>query len=64
VLWLKPYLARQALAAGARYAAALVQGSPQQRFYYRGELSIQLGQIHEDFCEWYAGLREGRGVYS
>ena len=61
VLWLKPYLARQALAAAARYAASLVQGSPQQRFYYRGELSIQLGQIHEDFCEWYAGRREGRG---
>ena len=43
VLWLKPYLARQALAAGARYAASLVQGSPQQRFYYRGELSNSTG---------------------
>ena len=61
VFWLKPYLVKAALASGVRYAASLLQRSPQQRFYYRGELSIQLGQIHEDFCEWYAAIRERRG---
>lgn len=60
VLWLKPYLVRETLASAVRYAASLLQRSPQKRFYYRGEISIQLGQIHEDFCEWYAAIREGR----
>jgi glycosyltransferase involved in cell wall biosynthesis len=60
VLWLRPYLVRETLEMAGRYAASLLQRSPQKRFYYRGELSIRLGQIHEDFCEWYAAIREGR----
>lgn len=61
VLWFKPYLVKAALASGARYAVSLLQRSPQKRFYYRGELSIHLGQIHEDFCEWSGAIRERRG---
>ena len=61
VLWLKPYLVRQMLESAARYAASFLQSSPKKRFYLRGQLSVQMGQIHEDFCDWYEALREGRG---
>jgi SAM-dependent methyltransferase len=45
---------RQLLVDTLQYGAILASGSATQRFYWRGQLSILLGYLHEDYLEWHA----------
>lgn len=47
------YVFRQLVGQGCRYLSSFVRGGPQRRFYYRGELAILFGHLHEDLAVYW-----------
>lgn len=48
------WVVRRLLHATLRYGHALASGCAKERFFYRGQLAILFGHLHEDFIEWHS----------